>query len=431
MKNSSNRSGAVNEMIKGFFTRHLAVKIIALVFATMLWGYVLTDQKPIRVLTIPDVTTSFDGEAELLAQGLCIRGDRDEILRNVSVQVRAQITDYAYISANSITATISLKNISEARTYTLPVQATVASSLGVVQSITPATVEVEIDSLQNRTVPVTTTFSGVVPDGYWADMEAMSATTVLNVQGAKTDVSRITRAECAVSLEGRTSTIYSAFDVVLYDAEDQVIDKDVVVGTIPSCTVRLPIYLMKTVQVDVANSLIGTDNLAANHEMVAAVATPATVRIVGEQSVIDEIEGLLLEPINVGGMSSATTLEGELIVPDGVRLLDNMNVSIQFDVRESTMTQTFEQLPIEVRNLREEHAAALDVTAVDLTVDGRYSLVSVLKRSDVQVFVDVAGLIPGSYTLPISLLVRDEEKTVELTTTLSAASVNVVITDAK
>ena len=56
----------------------MAIKVIALVFAVLLWGYVLTDQKPVRTKIIPEVTTSFEGEAELIAQGFCVRGDRSQ-----------------------------------------------------------------------------------------------------------------------------------------------------------------------------------------------------------------------------------------------------------------------------------------------------------------------------------------------------------------
>ena len=150
---------------KSFFTKNFALKVIAFVFAMLLWGYVLTDQKPVREKDVGSVSTSFDGEAELIAQGFCIRGDRSEILPDVNVKVRTQITNYAYVTPSTVLASVSLRNISEAREYDLPIQASVTSSLGVVQSITPATVHVEIDALVTKTIPITTTFTGELPDG--------------------------------------------------------------------------------------------------------------------------------------------------------------------------------------------------------------------------------------------------------------------------
>ena len=416
---------------RNFFTKNMALKVIAFVFAMLLWGYVLTDQKPLREKEVPNVATSFDGEAELIAQGYCVRGDRSEILQDVTVKVRTQITNYAYVTPGSIVASISLRNISEARVYDLPIQAVVTSSLGVVQSITPATVSVEIDTLVTKTIPITTTFSGELPEGYWADMDALSTTARLDITGPKTDISTITHGECVVDLSERMSTIYSTFDVVFYDKNNEEVSTDIIIGTLPTSTVRLPIYPMKNVPVDVESSLVGADNLAANHEIIKAVATPATVRLVGDEATLDKIDTIALEPIAVNGLDTTMTVTGELIVPEGVRLLDSQTVSILLEVREMVITQTFEQLEIQVHGKQGRANVSLSIPAADLTVEGRYSLVSMLSRSDVQLFVDVTGLTPGVYKLPVSALVRDADATIELTTTLSVAEVTVTIDQPK
>ena len=360
-----------------------------------------------------------------------MRGDRSEILQDVTATVRAQITNYAYVTAGSINASISLRNISEAREYDLPIQAVVNSSLGVVQSVSPSTVQVEIDTLVTKTIPITTSYEGELPDGYWADVDALSATTRLDITGPKTDISTITHGECVVDLNDRTSTIYSTFDVTFYDKNGKIVSTDIIIGTLPTSTVRLPIYPMKLVPVDVNSSLVGADNLAANHEIIKAVSTPAEVRLVGDQAVLDKIDTIQLEPIAINGLDSTMTVSGELIVPDGVRLLDSTTVSVLLEVREMVISQTFEQLEIQVHGKTGRSDVTLDIPTADLTIEGRYSLVSVLSRSDASVFVDVTGLTPGVYKLPLSVMVRNEAATIELTTTLSIAEVTVTINQPK
>ena len=64
MKNSiwnSDLRKRILTAIKNFFITNLAVKIVALLFAVLLWGYVLTDQNPYRTKTITNVNTSFEG----------------------------------------------------------------------------------------------------------------------------------------------------------------------------------------------------------------------------------------------------------------------------------------------------------------------------------------------------------------------------------
>ena len=138
-----------------------------------------------------------------------------------------------------------------------------------------------------------------------------------------------------------------------------------------------------------------------------------------------------MEPIPVNGLDSTMTVTGTLIVPDGVRLLDSASVSILLEVREMVIKQTFEQLEIQVHGNTTRANVSLGIPTADLTIEGRYSLVSMLSRSDVQLFVDVTGLTPGVYKLPISILVRDADATIELATTLSVAEVTVTIDQPK
>ena len=138
------------------------------------------------------------------------------------------------------------------------------------------------------------------------------------------------------------------------------------------------------------------------------------MRLVGQQSVLDEIDSVLIKSINVSGMSEPETFVGEIIVPENTRLAEgDGTVSVSLDIRESTDEQIFEQLVIEVENLE------LEFETVDLRVSGRISLVSVLKRSDAHVLVDVVNLSTGEYYLDLFPFVRDEDATVELTTEMT------------
>lgn len=415
------------QSLKNIFTKNIGVKIVALLFAVMLWGYVLADLNPYRVKTLQDISVSFDGEAELMAKGLCVRGDREEMLQSVSASVRTQIKNYSSLSSNAVTASINLRNISEAAVYDLPITASISSALGIIQQVMPSTAKVEIDSLVSKTVPVSCEFTGEVKDGYWADMNSLSSTARLDISGPRTDVARISRAECLIDLTDRTSTIFGTFDLVLYDAENQVIDSSIVVGTVPSSTVRLPIYPIKEVPIDVESSLLGADKLAANYELTSYATAPSYVRIVGSESALKEVESLSLEPFSISGAKESITYEAELLVPDNVQLLDNPIVQVTLDITEKVDSLSFDQLPIQITGLGKEYSAKAEPETTGLTLTGRVSLLSVLKRSDIKIDVDVTDLGPGRYELPVTVYVRNDDITMELTTAPTVQSVTVVI----
>lgn len=62
--------------LKTFFSKNIALKIISLAFAVLLWGYVMMETDPERTKIISDVTVSFDGEDELQSKNLTVQGNR-------------------------------------------------------------------------------------------------------------------------------------------------------------------------------------------------------------------------------------------------------------------------------------------------------------------------------------------------------------------
>lgn len=429
MKNKQSFASWILGGIKGFFTKNIGIKIAALIFSMLLWGYVLTDVNPYRVKPLDNISLSFDGEAELLTQGLCIRGDRTEILQPISAQVRTQLTNYADLNSSAVNAVVSLKNISMPGEYQLPIRATVSSftSSGTVQSVSPAAVPVVIDKLVTKTVPVSCETEGQLPDGYWADMENLSYTSKVDIQGPKTDIAQISRAVCTVDLTDRTATVFGTFELTLYDFDDNVIDSDIAIGTIPATTVRIPVYPMKEVPVNWEDSIIGSDKVAANHEIASVACTPSTVRLVGTQSALDEIDSVCFEPVSVSGSNDTVTFESQLIIPENVRNLDTENVAVTVDIQESESELNFEDLKVEVTGLDKELEAKVTPETINLKLEGRVALLSVIKRSDVKVDVDVTGLEAGVYELPLTFYARNDDATAELIFSPSVETVAVVI----
>lgn len=396
---------AVWSFIKSLFTANIGLKIVALLMAVLLWAYVLNDENPYRVKSVTGVNLSFEGEAELLAKGLCVRGNRSDILKNVTVAVKTQIANYSSLGTSQVNATVSLRNISEARTYELPVVASVSSGYGVIQSISPGTITVEIDSLVKKTIPITPIFEGTLPEGYWADMEASSVTARIDIEGPKTDISTVKRAECFIDLSNSTSLLYSTYDLVMYDGNDEVVDGSIIVGTIPSATVRVPIYPEKYVPIDLQTALTGVDALQNNrHDVMSVTSSPETVRIVGEAAVLEKIDKLSVTPVDVSSQTDFESYTTSLIIPEGVRLPDeNTTVSIGVDVKEHVEEAAFDTVAVVLHGIADEMNATSDVQTVSINIVGPFSIVNALTRSAITVSAELANLTEGEYDIPLEV----------------------------
>ena len=234
------------------------LKILAFVFALLLWGYVLTQINPTRVKAVQDVRVSFEGESALQERGLVVRGNRDEILENVVVRVKTELTSYADLTANDVNASINLNTVSKTGSVTLPIRA--YTSVGSADSVQPSTVTLEIDNLAVKNVPVEVNYEGSVPSGYWSGEPQLSRTEV-EIKGAATDVNRIAKAVCTVSLAGRTQTFNEAVNLTLLDQNGEELSSDLFIGETPSITIKVRVLAEKTVPIDLESAILGTDSL--------------------------------------------------------------------------------------------------------------------------------------------------------------------------
>ena len=163
MTNSNQKfSATLKSFVRDFFTKRIALKVVSLVFAMLLWGYVLMMQDPARIKTISNVNVTIEGEADLIARKLVIRGNKQ--FSDVIVKVKTQLTQYADLNIDDITATINLAGITEKGTYKITISA--KTTTGDIASISPSQVTVEVDKLVTRRVPVEIGFTGALPDGY-------------------------------------------------------------------------------------------------------------------------------------------------------------------------------------------------------------------------------------------------------------------------
>ena len=410
MKNNIKKSRfweMLKQGLKSFFTKNIAIKVLSLMFAILLWGYVLMTQNPPRVKTVTDVTVSIEGEADLTTRKLTLRGDRAALLEDVSVRVRTELTSYADISADDITASINLSRITSTGKHTVRIHA--KSSSGDVVSVSPSEIEVEIDTLTTRNIPIEIHEEGELPEGYWAgDVQLDSATVLL--EGPGTDLAKIVKAVGTIDLTNRTESLNQSIMLALYDKEGNVVESSILFGGMPTVVAKQEILPSKLVPIDVDGAIIGREELPENFE-IASYGTSlesTLVRIVGDADVIQKIESLSLEPVDVTGCTESIQQELAINVPEGVRIIGADSVNLQVTIREKTAVLELTELPIEIVGLARKQTATLSQELANVTFSGRVSLLAGT-RGDVKVYADVTGLAAGTHDVKLALQIDGED----------------------
>lgn len=410
--------------LKGFFTKNLALKIVSLLFAMLIWGYVMVEVNPKRVKTITDVPISFSGESSLHDRGLAVRGDRDDILRNVTVRVKVQLTDYTGLDASDISASISLRPVNKADTYKLKIDAT--SSLGTVENVSPSEITIEVDELATMLVPIDVEYSGELPDGYWKS-EPTLASQSIKVSGPRDDVSTISKAICTIDLEDRTTSYNEAILLKYVDKNGNEIDTALFLDTLPSVVVKMDVMRIVELPINAADAVFGADALPANYEVYDVVATPPTVRVVGSENALSGLTGIKIENIDVSGSTSSVQQNVVITAPEGTTLLDDPNITVYVGIREKQDSVQFKGVPIETKGLGKKLTAELSATECDVSITGRTSLMKLLRRKDVSVYVDLTGLTAGTYKITPMVSLASKEMQTDLQWTVSLPEATVTI----
>ncbi len=413
--------------LKRFLTKNVALKIISLLFATLLWGYVMMETNPSRIKTLTDIPVSFSGESDLLQQNLVVRGDHEEILKDVTVRVSTELTKYSSLDPSDVTVTASLRAISKEGTYKLKLNATADD--GAVVSISPSEILVEVDEMASRTVPIEVKYSGSLPDNYWCDTPILGNQNY-TVSGAQEDVASIVKAVCTIDLDNRTTNINQSMDLVLKDIDGNDINNALFLDRLPTVTVKLDVLKTATLNVNAQDAILGADALGTNYELVNTVATPPSILVAGPEDVINAMTGIDIDQVDISGKTESVVSAVGIILPENVQILgETKTVSVYADIREMDETRIFEGMTIHITGLGRKQKATLSLETDNLSISGRISLIRQLDRGDINLYVDVTGLAAGQYELDVMVGLPKEEMTTELTAELASPTVTVTIED--
>jgi|GEM_PF-693959 len=408
LKNDANaqNNGSAGSKSNGFFSRfgarEIAFMLISLLFAVVIWVYVLNVENPTREKIVRDVKISFSGEERLNSnQKLTVKGDRSQILTNATVVINVPANLYSEIKADSIIAQLDLSGIYTPGKHTIKVTARVQGFSDVsIVSINPSEITVEVDVIRERVLPVEVRYYGSLPEGYWRGDVALTPSSI-SLIGAASELGMINNAVVEIDLENTTDSIYETANIILYDKDGNEIDASKFTGDLPYTTVQMEVLPTKTVPIDVMGSLVGVDEINPGFELTDITVSPQpSVTIAAEPDVLDGIDSVGIETVSLSGASESRLLmDVDLQLPAGVRLISTESYNVSIHIEEKYDTVNFYDLPIEIRNLAPGYKATLSIAEGKLTVSGPLSTVSSIEKEDVALYVDASGLGEGSHEM--------------------------------
>lgn len=392
-------------------------KLLALLLAVGLWaGLIAQDPTLTREKTFRDVTVSINGSDTLKRNGLVVTSDLESLLDDVSFKVDVPQMQYSNAQPVNFNVRVDLSRIKQAGEQELAILTTNSSAYGKVAEVSPASVRVVVEEyVSEGFIPVNVIRVGEPPAGYYASDPTCDPARI-TVSGPKSLVEQVDRAEVVVNqaiLPAREGLVEKAVSFTLLDANGMPIESDMLQVTSDSVlrtriNVAVQMYAKRDVSLQENSQTLYAGTPAEGYEVTDVIVSPDIVTVAGKKSIIESINTLSARvPLSIAGKRETVTGTVDLKLLVNVASMSAKQADVTVVIKPIREERIFRAVPLTITNVPEGMTAAGPYTAT-VTVTGAQSWVRELRKTDLNVTCDVAGLEPGVHELPLTCTITDE-----------------------
>lgn len=321
--------------------KDLGWKLLSVAIAAIMWFMVINITQPVdtRNYNRPLVIENMDA---LTDRGLTV-GNLEELKNTkITVKVKAQRTALDRLNQNPewIEASVNLAELSYAvngDTVALPVNVSVqgGNTYGV-SSKSPAVVEISVETLATKELPIEVNLIGSLEDGTYLSEPTLSAETV-KISGPASLVNRIVSVQAIIDAEAikKNPTVHT--ELVCYDSSGQIVAG--VTTSVEEIVVSYALHDMKQVPIQV--EITGTP--AKGYQVGDIYCSPQYATLTGTEDALKELVYLQLDSIDVSGRTASVTQTFSLedYLPEGISLTEDAasHVRVTVDITEQSQRQ--------------------------------------------------------------------------------------------
>jgi len=290
----------------------------------------------------------------------------------------------------------------------------------------PATVSVSLEAEIEKTLPVTLVIDGETALGYKKGTAFVDPKEVV-ISGRESQVNQVSQVRAVLDIAGSGETIKASVPVVTLDENGNLVTDITVSPRV--VTITQPISLLGGYK-NVVVKVVTTGQIADGYRLTNLSVTPLTVTVFSDNPQrINELPGYVeTEPVDLTNLSDDTEIRVDLFLPDGITLVGEQSVLVQISVAAIEGSLTF-SLPIEAMGLTPTLSATFSPPYVDVLVYGPLPVLDTLTLDSFRVIVDLTGLEPGTYQMPVVIdLIPDQVRIESVLPETVEATIEVVPT---
>ena len=374
--------------VVGVIVHNWPLKLAAVVFATVLYAGLVASQDsavfPGPVKVDPAAGTQPDGT--VIVNQL---RDIDEIRYLAPASV-------GRLRADDFIATVDLSGINpDGKPVNVPVNVSAVDPRVSILSVQPATIQVILDQLVPKTVPVTVDMSAP-PDGLTVGEVTLTPPEV-TVTGPSSLVKQVVSARVAVTIDGSGVNIDRDVQANPIDVNGQIVSG---VDTEPALVhVVIPVYENLTSRSIPVNPIV-TGTPAAGFRIASIEVEPLVVTVEGDQAALQTLAAADTAPVVVSGTTRDVTEEVAYALPTGVSAVEGGTARVTVRIEAVTETRTY-TAGISLDGRSPDLLYSASETQVLLTLYGSTAVLDRLEASPIVISINVASLGPGTHEVAV------------------------------
>ena len=404
-------------------TTNLGLKVIAFIFAALLWLIVVNLDNPVVSKTFREIPVTIVNDDIITSAG-----DVYQVVgeQSVSVVVYATRDISQELEAEDIVATADVTEMDTA-TGLIPIEISIPDYSGDYESAeaVPRNLTIQREKSGKKVLSLSVKAENDPADGYILGNMTVEPEQV-TLAGAESVLAQIARAEARVNVEGMTADQKAKAELRLYDADGNVLNPPQIENDLGEEGITVSVEVLKLKSVPIVLDVTGTP--AEGYKYTGGTSTPENLQVCGKSADLEgfdeiEISGSVLD---VSGASD--TIEKNIDIseylPEGVRLAEQDSGTVKVTLKveqEGTRSIDFLVSSLRINNLSEKLQVNYETGAeIVIRVSGDEARLNTLDITNA-VYVDLGGYTtPGTYDIPVKVDLPDgvtleEQVTVSLT----------------
>lgn len=306
----------------------LKLKILSIIVAIFMWTFVINTTNPTVNKSYRNIPVVIRNQDDLEKKGYTIIGKDESYATNV--KLKGSREKLLSLRSENIYASVDISDLKEG-VQSLDIEVDIPSGVSV-DEIEPGEINLNIQKVIEKTMPVNLIFSDEIKDGRIVEVNELSPKEV-TVKGPASIINKIDRAELRINdlnfLDGKIHNL----PVKVLDKNGKALS-DI---NISHQDVNVSFLVYETKRVNLKLVTIG--RIDRDYELTAKELSPDSIVIKGQESVIRDIEEIPTKPVNINYLRSNSTGDVKLDLPDAVKVYNGDDlVSYRIDVQKKAKT---------------------------------------------------------------------------------------------